>query len=53
MAPGAYHLKGHDSLPPDEAYVQCVEKHDILGEGSFQLVICMFKSMMSRTGFPI
>ncbi|KAF8576627.1 hypothetical protein K439DRAFT_1655220 [Ramaria rubella] len=43
---GAYHLlTEHRELPPDDQYVRCVEKHDIPGEGTFSLIICMFRRM--------
>ncbi|KIJ29832.1 hypothetical protein M422DRAFT_268703 [Sphaerobolus stellatus SS14] len=32
-------------LPPEQAYVRSAEKIDIPGEGSFSLIICMFKAM--------
>ena len=38
-------MNEHQSLLPEEAYVRCVEEHEIPGEGKFRLVICMFKSM--------
>ena len=31
--------------PPEKAYVQCVEQHDIPGEGCISIVICMFLAM--------
>ncbi|KAF8583185.1 hypothetical protein K439DRAFT_1507081, partial [Ramaria rubella] len=43
---GAYHLlEEHKQLSCEDAYVRCVEEHDIPGEGSFRFVICMFKAM--------
>ncbi|KIJ39135.1 hypothetical protein M422DRAFT_258014 [Sphaerobolus stellatus SS14] len=32
-------------LPPEQVYVRSAEKIDIPGEGSFSLIICMFKAM--------
>ncbi|KAF8576151.1 hypothetical protein K439DRAFT_1623060 [Ramaria rubella] len=41
---GAYHLfTKHNDLPPEDQYVWCVEKHEIPGESTFSLVICMFQ----------
>ncbi|KAF8591037.1 hypothetical protein K439DRAFT_1650871 [Ramaria rubella] len=53
---GAYHLlTEHCDLPSDNQYVPCVEKHDIPGEGTFSLVICMFcrmNTLLSLTKRP-
>jgi len=38
-------LKEHENGSPKKAYVRAVEKHEILREGTFSLVICMFKAM--------
>ncbi|KIJ38133.1 hypothetical protein M422DRAFT_259286 [Sphaerobolus stellatus SS14] len=38
-------IEANASLPSDEVYVRCAEKHDIPGEKSFSLIICMFKRM--------
>ena len=38
-------LTEHRRLPLKEQYIRCVEEHSIPGEGSFSLVICMFRGM--------
>jgi len=48
-------LKEHENGPPEKAYVRAVEKHQIPREGTFSLVICMFKAMselLSRVKWP-
>ena len=48
-------LKEHENGPPEKAYVRAVEKHQIPREGTFSLVICMFRAMselLSRTKWP-
>ena len=37
-------MEEHERLQT-EPYVRCVEEHEIPGEGTFRLVICMFKAM--------
>ncbi|KIJ23167.1 hypothetical protein M422DRAFT_276315 [Sphaerobolus stellatus SS14] len=38
-------IEENASLPHEQVYVRCAEKHDIPGERSFSLIICMFKRM--------
>ncbi|KAF8525595.1 hypothetical protein BU17DRAFT_41669, partial [Hysterangium stoloniferum] len=53
---GAKHVYNeHKLLPQDEVYVWCIETHEIQGEGTFQLVVCMFRAMsilLSKTKRP-
>ncbi|KIJ53896.1 hypothetical protein M422DRAFT_242163 [Sphaerobolus stellatus SS14] len=37
-------LEEHRKLPVDQTYVRVVEKHEI-GQGTFHIIICMFKTM--------
>lgn len=38
-------LNQHDKLPLHLCYVRCVEEHEIPGEGTFRVVVCMLKEM--------